>query len=112
MERRRVFVVGDSLFAETLVKLLASDERVELIGWAPTADAALLQIRAICPDALILACENEPPSELVGRFLTADPGLPLILAHLNENRILVFTSRYIGTRTSDLFAAIEVLPKR
>ena len=83
-----------------------------MIGWSPTAEAALLQMQAICPDALILACENEPPSELLGRFLIADPGLPLILAHLNENRMMVITSRYIGTRTSDLFAAIEILPKR
>ena len=105
-------MVGDSLFAETLANMLASAERVEMIGWAPTAEAALPQIRANCPDAIILTSENEPSSELVGRFLTADPGLSLILANLSANRMLVITSQYIGAHTSDLFAAISVLPKR
>jgi hypothetical protein len=112
MDRRRVFVVGSSLFAETLASMLSRAEKVEMIGWAPTPEAALLQLRAVHPDALIIASENEPSSDLVGRLLAADPGLPLILANLNMNRMQMITSQYIGGHISDLFTAIAVLPHR
>jgi len=46
MDVRRVFIVGDSLFAETLAQTLAGVEAVEIAGSAPSAEAALPQIAA------------------------------------------------------------------
>ena len=92
--------------------MLASADQVEVIGCAPSAEAARPQIQASRPDALILACESELPPELVGRLLTADPALPLILADLGANRVQIITSQVIGAHTSDLVAAIAVLPRR
>ncbi|HET7089147.1 MAG TPA: HAMP domain-containing protein [Anaerolineae bacterium] len=43
----RVFIVGDSLFAETLSPLLASSRSIQVVGSAPTSEAAA-RLRGYC----------------------------------------------------------------
>jgi DNA-binding NarL/FixJ family response regulator len=112
MERRRVFIVGDSLFAETLAQMLGKTETVEVIGAAATPETALPLLRLRRPDALILACEGKLRTNAIGQFLLADPGLPLILADLSTDGVQIITSLRIGAHPPDLFAAIAALPRR
>jgi chemotaxis response regulator CheB len=113
MAARSVFVVGDSLFADALKQTL-TDNSVDIMGSAPTPEAALPLLAACCPDAVILAnasAESAPPAVL-GQFLAAYPDLPIICANLSANVIRVVASQRVGTHRSDLLAAISALPKR
>mgnify|MGYP001580345536 CR=1 FL=1 len=113
MEARRVLVVGDSLFAEALTQTLAKTA-VEIVGSAPTPEAALALLKTKCPDAVIIANASADPTmpTVFGQFLAAYPDLPIICANLSANDIQVITSQRVGTRGSDLLAAITALPKR
>jgi chemotaxis response regulator CheB len=115
METRRVFIVGDSLFAETLVQTLGiANPAVEMAGSAPTPEAAMPLIKTKRPDAVVVAkaSAGEPPSAVFGQFLAAYPDLPIIYADLSANDVQVITSQRVGARSSDLLAAIAELPKR
>lgn len=114
MEARRVFIVGDSLFAETLAQTLTNAEAVEVIGSAPTPEAAQPLLKTKCPDAVIIANASADPTmpTVFGQFLAASPDLPIICANLGANDIQIITSQRVGTRSSDLLAAITALPKR
>lgn len=112
MEMRRVLLVGDSLFAETLTRMLTQAGAVEVIGSAPTPQAALALLKSQRPDVVVIAGAGEDASAVFGQFLAADPDLPLIRADLNAPDVQVITSQHIGARSSDLIAAITSLPKR
>lgn len=113
MATRSVFVVGDSLFADALKQTLTNNA-VEVLGTAPTPEAALPLLAACCPDAVILAnvsADSAPPAVL-GQFLAANPELPIICADLSANAIRVVASQRVGPHSADLLAAISALPKR
>ena len=112
MKKRRVFIVGDSLFAETLTRTLANQPSIQVIGSAPTPDAAVSILGSCTPDAVIVAGEDEMSSPSFGQLLAAHPDLPVICADLSRDSLQVITSHRIGTRTSDLLAAVMELPKR
>ncbi len=59
MKIREVFVVGDSLFAETLVEILGKSENVSVIGTAPNSESALPLLENQFPDAVIVAVADE-----------------------------------------------------
>lgn len=111
MEARKVLIVGDSLFAETLARTLANAD-VEVVASAPTPEAALPLLKAKGPDAIIVANTSEAPSAAFGHLLAACPDFPIIYADLSTNNIQAITSHRVGPRTSDLLAAIAALPKR
>lgn len=113
MEARRVFIVGDSLFAETLAGMLASAD-VEVIASAPTPEATLAIIKTQCPDAVIVAnaSADETPPATFGQFLAAFPDLPIIYADLITDNVQVIKSQQVGPRSTDLLAAIAALPRR
>lgn len=112
METRRVFIVGDSLFAETLVRMLDRSDAVELVGAAPTPEAALSALAERAPDALILTHAGASPHRALDPLLSAHPDLPIVLADLNAGKVRVIVSRQVEARGSDLLAAIAELPKR
>jgi hypothetical protein len=112
MEARKVFIIGDSLFAETLTSMLAASATVRLAGSAPTPEAALPLLKTCIPDAVIVAGVNEPSPSAFGQLLAAFPDLPIIHADLSASDVQVITSQRVGTRSSDLLAAITALPKR
>lgn len=111
MKARRVFVVGESLFAETLVKMLAGAESIEVIGSAPTLKAALPLIETGQPHAVIVASAGEIPAA-TGEFLSVHLDLPIICADLSMNHVRVITSQRIAARSDNLIKAIRRLPAR
>ena len=107
-----MFVVGDSLYAETLVQVLGDSETVVVSGTAPTPEEALPLLQSQSPDAVIVAVADESVVAAFAPILIANPNLPIIHADLNTNRVQVITNQSIDARTSDLLAAIAALPKR
>ena len=113
MERRRVLLIGDSLFAEALTQMLA-ETAVDIVGCAPTIETALPLLKTEDPDAVLIANAGADPTlpAAFGELLAVYPDLPILCADLRANDIRVITSRRVGARRSDLLAAITALPKR
>ena len=59
MQPYRVFVVGSSLFAETLAKILGDSRTITVIGTAPTPEAALPRLGFASLKAMVAALEQE-----------------------------------------------------
>lgn len=112
MELRNVFVVGDSLFAETLIQSLGDSESVAVVGTAPTLEDALPKLKEKLPDAVIMAVADESVAVDLAPILVAIPDLAIFRADLNANQVQVITNQPIDARISDLLIAIADLPKR
>ncbi len=112
MQPHRVFVVGISLFAETMAQILGDSPTVTVIGTAPTPEAALPTFKTEYPDAVIVTGPAETSQSTLGLLLTTNPDLPIIYADPNAEHMQVVTSQRVGARPSDLMAALTKLPKR
>lgn len=110
-ETHHLFIIGDSLFAETLTQLLAGATTVAVLGIASDMEEALPQVRTLRPDAVIVAGTDAGQFRL-GLLSALLPELPIICADLHDEYVHLITSRRIGARYVDLLAAIQALPKR
>ena len=100
------------MFAETLTQTLSRAASIRIIGSAPSPVEALSLLPDCQTDAVIMAGENEMSTAAFGQLLAAFPDLPVICADLSQDSVQVVTSHRIGTRSSDLLAAVAELPKR
>lgn len=107
MERTSIFIIGDTLFAETLGYALASTDATEIVGTAPTPESALAQITRRRPTTVIVAGAAMALSGAICQLFAALPDLRIIRADLAEESIQVITCRHIGVHTSELVAAIR-----
>ena len=112
MKARRVFIVGDSLFAETLGQMLADAQAVEVVGYAATPEAALPVLEMQHPDAVIVAGVDQAPPAAVSQFLSVYPDLTIICTDLNTDEVRVISSQWVAARSDDLIKAIRHLPVR
>ena len=113
MEMSRVFIVGDTLFAETLAKMLATDGTVQVIGTASSLEAALPQLKLCHPDAVIVAGVERVPDAAFARFLVENPEISILCTDLGTNDVQIVVNQRISVHTtSDLLAIIAALPKR
>ena len=112
MKARKVFIVGDSLFAETLAQMLGAvnSDTITVIGSAPTLEAALPLLKTQQPDAVIVASASELPAETLSQFLSVHPTLSILCADLGTHDVQVITRRRVAARSDDLIKAIRRLP--
>ena len=110
-DTHHLFIIGDSLFAETLTQLLAAATTVAVLGMASDVEEALPQVRTLRPDAVIVAATDAGQIRL-GPLSALLPEVPIICADLHDEYVHLITSRRIGARYADLLAAIQALPKR
>jgi hypothetical protein len=112
METHLVFVIGESMFAETLAQMLACCPDLRVCGSAPTYQAARSQILADQPDVILVASVHSSPNASLTRFISQHPGTTLIYADLCTNFIQVITSQSIIMRSfGDLLSVLGSLPK-
>jgi DNA-binding NarL/FixJ family response regulator len=113
METRRIFIIGDTLFAETLAKLLAADDTIQVSGTANNLDDALPQLRPSHPDAVIVAGVNRMPDAVFARFLVECPEISILCTDLGTNDVQIVVNQRVSVHNSgDLLAIITALPKR
>lgn len=114
MSTRRVFVVGDSLFAETVAGTLrkADADAIEMIGSAPTLEAALPLLKTHQADAVIVAAIGQTPVATLSQLMSEQPDAAILCADLNTNEVEVISKRRVAARSGDLINAIRHLPAR
>lgn len=112
MAKRRVFIIGDTLFAETLTRTLANSGSVKVIGTACCIADAFAVLKTQIVDALIVTEINANVTTELAQLLAAFPDLPILRADLNTDNIQIITSHQINARRADLLAALADLPKR
>jgi DNA-binding NarL/FixJ family response regulator len=113
MEIRRVFIIGDTLFAETLAKLLAEDDTIQVAGTASGLEEALRLLKNCRPDAVIVAGVERLPGAAFARFLVEYPEISILSTNLDTNDVQVVVNQRISVHnTGDLLAVIAALPKR
>jgi hypothetical protein len=107
----RVLIVGNSLFAETLLQMLAGGDQVQVIGLVATLEQVPLSIAAEHPDAVIVADSQDKYlcNELCLRVRC---DLPIIYTTLKDDYLTIFTSQRVKAAQSQLLAAIATLPIR
>lgn len=111
----RVFIVGDSLFAETLTQLLGHSPAIVVVGVAADVNDALAQLTAeppTTPDVIVVLHSNAKSEPDFCPVLLAYPDLPILSAYLNTNVLRLIRSEQVEARTADLMAAIKALPIR
>lgn len=108
----RVFVVGDSLFAESVADLLGHSPAVMVVGVAATTQAALAQLSVCLPDIILILSSDEHAEVDLGPLLSRHPDLPILRADLNVNDLRLIRSQRVEARMADLLAAIQALPTR
>lgn len=111
MSGRRVFIVGDSLFAEGLAKMLAQAQAATLVGIAPTAESASPLIESSRADTIIVTAIGDAADSFC-RLITRHPTLSILRADLNANTVQVITSQQVSANVPDLLTALANLSKR
>jgi len=108
-----VFIVGDTLFAETLAQMLAQDDTIQVVGNAASLQDALPALQAIQPDAVIVAGVDRLPESALSDLLSVHPDVSVICSDLSANDIQVVVNQRVHVRsTGDLLAVITALPRR
>ena len=109
---RSVFIVGNSLFAEGISQTLANSNTVEVVGTTSTVEEVLPLLETERPDAVIVADTGKASWATFDSLLAGYPDLPIIRADLSNDYVQIITSKRVGTRPSDLLAAIASLPRQ
>jgi len=112
MTRSQVFIIGETLYAETLTRMLADSGQVEIAGTANTPAEALPCLRENPPDALILASVEKPSLSTLDLLLETCPNVPLLCTNLNDANVQLFTQRKLNARFSTLLEALTQIPPR
>lgn len=109
-ENSRIFLIGDSLFTETLAQMLTNAVQVQVVGTAvfPALDeTAVTQSQ---PHMIIVAGTGQH-QDITTTLLNQFPDIPIIKADLNQDYVQIITSRRVNARRTDLLVAIHELAK-
>ena len=108
-EDRRIFLIGDSLFTETLGQLLADAANIQVVGTAVSPSTALTAVAKAFPHIIIVAGASEHAQTNLQPLLSMFSTIPIINADLNQDYVQIITSRRVSARRTDLLAAIQEL---
>jgi hypothetical protein len=109
-ETHRIFLIGDSLFAESLTQLLTSSGTVTIAGAVATIEEALPLLDNCRPDAVVVA--DVAHRSHLGPLLELYQDLPILCADLTTNYVLVVISQRIEAQRAGFLAALAALPTR
>lgn len=105
-----VFILYDyPLFARGLERLLRQEGGVTVGGMAPKGEEALLQIRTLKPDVVIVEAEKGMPELcwLLTRLLQEQPQARVVRLSLEDNTAALYTGRrWTANRVEELIKGI------
>ena len=90
-----VFVISDHLmFAHGLESLISRDLQLELIGQEKNIDKAIILVKSLQPDVVIIDSSSSKEENYVhlNRLLQARPALKVIDLSLNDNNLHIYHS--------------------
>lgn len=112
MTHTQVFIIGETLYAETLTRMLADSGQIEIAGTATTPTEGLPFLRENPPDVLVLASVEKPSLSTLDLLLETCPDVPLLCTNLNETHVQMFTQRKLNASFSTLLEALTQIPPR
>lgn len=102
MDEIRILIADDhTLLRDALAELLSSDDDLDVIAVAGTAEEAVRGTGELRPDVVLLDIEmpgNERPSETVGRMLAASPGTRILVITMHDHPTIVHSMLPLGIR--------------
>lgn len=110
MNLSKVFIVGDSLYATGINRVLEDSAQVRVIGRATSLFAAMSMLKTITPDVIIVAGTLEEETiSLVGAFITVYSHVPILRTDLGTNKLQLIASQYLDASAFDLLTAMATL---
>jgi DNA-binding NarL/FixJ family response regulator len=87
----RVFVVGGvRLYCEGVVRLLASDRSLQVLGFGPPDERSLRRIAAAHPRVLVVDSKSALEADAVRKLSAASPGCAVVVIAMKEDENDVF----------------------
>lgn len=111
-EKCRIFLVGHTLFTESLGQILADTENIQVVGTAVSPALAVTAVSQTSPHIIIVANTSEQTQTNLQPLLALLPAIPIIHADMNQDYVQIITSRRVSARRTDLLAAINELSTR
>jgi DNA-binding NarL/FixJ family response regulator len=113
MRKRHILLLCvESLFGESLERILGQLEDVELVGPYLLDADALDRLPEDAPDVAVIVHEDENLQKtvsLTSRILERYPGLAIVRVGLQENVMRVYASRTLPASRADLIEVIRSL---
>lgn len=108
----RVFLIGDSLFTDSLGQVLSESVNIEIVGTAVSPTTAVAEVPKRFPHIIIVAKASQQVQTDLQLLLSIYPAIPIIHADLNQDYVQIITSRRVHARRTDLLAMIDELSKQ
>ena len=109
MEGIRVFLIGNTLFAESVARMLQVSGAFNAVELFETLPVAPIQVST--PDVLILADVDIAASDGDTSFLTICPDIPVICIASDSNYMKLITTTHITASLSNLIGTITNVKK-
>ncbi|RCK74666.1 MAG: hypothetical protein ANABAC_1383 [Anaerolineae bacterium] len=112
MAEQRVLLVGDSLFAETMMQLFTQQPGILVTGISSSLSQAATWLSQYKPQAIIVAAGSNLPESALLQLLLRYPDLPILLMNLNSSEVLLIHSQRLEARSvQDILTIIASIPK-
>jgi hypothetical protein len=111
MDRRRVFIVGDTVFAQSLPGVLSGDG-IEIVGLSPTLQDAAGELESVLPDVVIVAESVEQDDAAFAVLRATCLEIPFVFTSLERGYMQVVSSQCFCASRFDLLTVIAGLPKQ
>lgn len=107
-----VYLIGTTIFAETLRHMLEESEEIHVLGMAASLSKAAEDTKLSQADVILITEPSKDPNERILSFMESQKDIPVIYTDLQRESIQVITSVSYRARIKDLKQAILSLPKR
>ena len=112
MNRRRLFILGNSLLSNTLMTLLSQNQTLAVLGCAATPAEALAMLKGQEVDALIVLGTDTHTTSRFCSVLSDYPELPVIRIDISQDHMQLITTQNLKAEPEALVALLSTLPRR
>lgn len=111
MDGIRVFLVGNTLFAESVARMLQASGAFNVVERFETLPIAIAPIQISPPDVLILADVDTAASKGDTPFLPIFQDIPLICIDSDSTFMKLITTKHITSSLNNLVETISTVKK-
>lgn len=112
LNKRRVYIFGNSLLTAGILSVLEEDQQFIVLGCVATVEETQLALHNQVTDALIVIDTDDQTAMRLCPVLAQDPDLPILRADISQDYIRIETSQNIEADPENLLAALAALPRR